>query len=468
MTQTLASGADALQEILHPFRGTLANTTELRAHINHSSRLMIRQGSLLQNTSSVTGGLSARAHRGGAFGFSSTPEFSRHAAERVLSEADRNARQFAGSNPVSLPASGTGTGVFDYRTSLERWPASRRIDFLKTLDDYCRSTFTDLTNVDLSLSGLALEKALITSDGADTYSYVPRANVMANFSIKASDGSLIELYDLTGGFGEIEDNFNDPQDLYPILHQLYDDLRAKAEGIYATSGEHTVVLDSDVAGILAHEAIGHTVEADLVLAGSIAGDYIGQSVASELITLVDGPERGFDGRASIAIHVDDEGTPCRETTIIDKGILKSFLHNKDTARRFDVEPTGNARAYAFSDEPLVRMRNTAIRPGTSKIEEMISGIDNGYYLVRSSNGQADSTSEFMFGVTKGYEIKNGQLGRAIRDVTIAGTAFDMLKTVTAVSDGTTWSCGGMCGKKQMIPVGMGGPAIACRIHVGGR
>jgi TldD protein len=68
----------------------------------------------------------------------------------------------------------------------------------------------------------------------------------------------------------------------------------------------------------------------------------------------------------------------------------------------------------------------------------------------------------------GYEIKNGKLGDALRDTTISGVAFDMLKTVTMVSDDMIWASGGMCGKKQMIPVGMGGPAIRCRVNVGGR
>jgi TldD protein len=70
-------------------------------------------------------------------------------------------------------------------------------------------------------------------------------------------------------------------------------------------------------------------------------------------------------------------------------------------------------------------------------------------------------------VTLGYEIRGGRLGRAITDTTISGVAFDMLKSVTMVSDEMRWSCAGMCGKKQIIPVGMGGPSIKCRIHVGG-
>jgi TldD protein len=114
------------------------------------------------------------------------------------------------------------------------------------------------------------------------------------------------------------------------------------------------------------------------------------------------------------------------------------------------------------------MRNTAIMPGTDKLDDMIASIDNGYYLIKPGNGQADSTSEFMFAVTLGYEIKSGKLGRAIRDTTISGVAFDMLKTVTMVSPDMKWISSGMCGKKQPIPVGMGGPAVKCKVTIGGR
>ena len=95
-------------------------------------------------------------------------------------------------------------------------------------------------------------------------------------------------------------------------------------------------------------------------------------------------------------------------------------------------------------------------------------MEDGYYMIATGNGQADTTGEFMFGVTMGYEIKKGKLGRAILDTTITGVAFDMLKTVDMVSDRMEWSCSGTCGKKQPMPVGMGGPDIRCRITVGGR
>ena len=74
----------------------------------------------------------------------------------------------------------------------------------------------------------------------------------------------------------------------------------------------------------------------------------------------------------------------------------------------------------------------------------------------------------MFGVTMGYEIKGGKLGKALLDTTISGVAFDMLKTVDMVSDTVVWCSSGFCGKKQPMPVGMGGPALRCKVKIGGR
>ena len=114
------------------------------------------------------------------------------------------------------------------------------------------------------------------------------------------------------------------------------------------------------------------------------------------------------------------------------------------------------------------MRNTAILPGTSKLEDMIASIDDGYYFIDTNNGQADTTGEFMFGICMGYEIKNGKLGRALLDTTISGVAFEMLKTVDMLSDTMSWASSGFCGKKQPMPVGLGGPDVKCKVTIGGR
>lgn len=221
-------------------------------------------------------------------------------------------------------------------------------------------------------------------------------------------------------------------------------------------------------GMLSHEAVGHTVEADLVLGGSVAAASLNKRVASDKVSLVDFAHTAFGKTAPLPIYLDDEGTPTEDVVIIKDGILVGYMNNRESAEHFCMKPSGNARAFDFSDEPLIRMRNTAILPGTDKLKDMIASVDDGYYLISSGNGQADLTGEFMFSVSMGYEIKKGKIGRALLDTTVSGVAFDMLKTVDMVSDEVIWSSSGYCGKKQPMPVGLGGPALRCRIMMGGR
>ena len=157
-----------------------------------------------------------------------------------------------------------------------------------------------------------------------------------------------------------------------------------------------------------------------------------------------------------------------DDVLIKDGILTGYMNDRESAAEYGMTPTGNARGWTFSDEPLIRMRNTCILPGKHSVEDLIASVDDGYYLIDSGNGQADLTGEFMFGVTCGYEIKNGKLGRALLDTTVTGVAFDMLKTVDMVSDKVEWSSSGFCGKKQPMAVGMGGPHMRCKIMIGGR
>lgn len=457
-------------ERLERIVGTAPGYAELRLHRNTSRSLFMRQGTVLENSSATLAGSSGRCYALGTFGFASAPAEDDAALQRVLREARANADTLgshAAYTDRPLPKTPRGEGIYDYRSRRAKLPASARIEILKKLDAYIRAHCPNLLNIDLGLQELAIEKAVATSEGARTFAVSPRVVLYVRLAMQSADGP-VQLGELFGGFGEFEDHAEALAAAQSAVDGLYNDLRRKAEGVFPDAGFHDVVLDSELAGILAHEAIGHTCEADLVLAGSIAGGRIGQKVASEKVTLMDQGGRGFDGGSTIAIHVDDEGTPCRDVAIIEKGVLRSYLNNKATAQELETEPTGNARAFTFADEPIVRMRSTCIMPGKDKLEDMIGAVERGYYLKRSSNGQADLTSEFMFGIVCGYEIVNGKLGRAIRDTTISGVAFDVLQAVTHVGDTMKWANGGFCGKKTLIPVGMGGPAIKTKLSIGGR
>jgi len=141
-----------------------------------------------------------------------------------------------------------------------------------------------------------------------------------------------------------------------------------------------VILDQELAGVFIHEAVGHAAEADHVAEGnSILTGLIGSQIAPYCITVIDDPSmHGFG-----YYPVDDEGVESRPTTLIEEGVLKSYLHNRETAALFpDTGRPGNARSQGLA-RPIIRMSNTYIENGDSSFGEMLSEIKDGIYLIGS-------------------------------------------------------------------------------------
>lgn len=443
--------------------------TELRGQASRTRRVACVSGSLLTNTRTDISGVSARVYKNGTYGFSSMAEYTPEAARAVLRAASENAAFMdshvrRGKPPLPrLP---------DTARPLERDihdPEQRLyIDFARALDDKLAARYQNLTSRRVVIHEDSMEKLLRVSSGADAHIISPRSYCYIFLTAETPQGMPVDLFTVVGGEGTFDMNFTDPEALLPQADELYEQLMQKREGVYADAGEKTVILGGMMTGMLAHEAVGHTVEADLVLGGSVAAHCLGKRVASDKVTLTDFAHTAFGARVPLPVFVDDEGTEARDVTLIRDGILTGYMNSRESAQHFGMEPAGNARAWLFSDEPLIRMRNTAVHPGTDKLADMIASVDDGYYLINSGNGQADTTGEFMFGVTMGYEIRHGKLGRALLDTTISGVAFEMLKTVDMVSDEVVWASSGFCGKKQPMPVSMGGPALRCKVMIGGR
>ena len=460
-----------LQDILTTKKSlfTTGAHTELRGQKNRNRRVVLLNGDVIGNVRSDVSGISARVYKGGVYGFSSMAEYNDEAAETVLKAATENAAfmdRHAGAGKPPLPV--LQARQFAPQGDIHEPAQKVYVDFAREVDAYIAKHYPKLVARRLVSTEDSMEKLIVTSDGADGHIIAPRSYLYVMMTAQTDEGTPVELFKAFGGKGTFDLNFPDPAALYPEIDALYERVMQKREGVYADAGEKTVILGGMMTGMLSHEAVGHTVEADLVLGGSVAAHHLNKPVASELVNLTDFAHTAFGEECPLPVYIDDEGTEAKDVPLIENGILTGYMNSRESAQHFGMEPAGNARAWQFSDEPLIRMRNTAVHPGMDKLEDMISSIDDGYYLLDSSNGQADTTGEFMFGVTMGYEIKNGKIGKALLDTTISGVAFDMLKTVDMVSDRMDWASSGFCGKKQPMPVGMGGPALRCKVKIGGR
>ncbi|MCG3224825.1 MAG: TldD/PmbA family protein, partial [Candidatus Heimdallarchaeota archaeon] len=123
----------------------------------------------------------------------------------------------------------------------------------------------------------------------------------------------------------------------------------------------------------------------------------------------------------------------------------------------------------FSDEPIVRMRNTYFEAGELSMDELYESIGEGYLLGTLQNGQADSSGEFMFGAVEGYTIKNGELTEELfQNPVVTGNAFEVLSNILGVGKDFEINLGaGFCGKEQPAKVDAGGPYIALKAMLAG-
>jgi TldD protein len=225
-------------------------------------------------------------------------------------------------------------------------------------------------------------------------------------------------------------------------------------------GTYPVVLDPKLAGVFVHEAFGHLSEADFVYENPQArammtlGRRFGRP---ELIIGDDGSAAGLRG----TLPFDDEGTPTRNTILVQNGVLVGRLHSRETAARMEEAPTGNARALSYRHPPIVRMTNTYIANGRGTRDDLVRDIPLGVYACDAMGGQT-YLEDFSFTAGHAYMIRDGRIAELVKDVVIAGNLFQTLDRIDGIAGDFQWNeLGGGCGKggQSPLPVTEGAPHI---------
>jgi TldD protein len=230
------------------------------------------------------------------------------------------------------------------------------------------------------------------------------------------------------------------------------------------AGKFRALIEEDLVGVLAHESFGHLSEADfIVTGGSPLTDKVGQRLGTEHATIIDGGVPNIQKYGGTWLPYDDQGTPAGRTTVLEKGILKHYLHNRGTAKKLNQEPTGNARAVSFVFPPIPRMTNTYFMPGILSEEEAIEQLDTGIYAIQTSGGQVEGDGSFLFMARRGYWVENGEIKYPIREVSLSGNILQLLTNVEGATKDLKLHGGyfGGCGKGAQfpLPVADGGPKL---------
>ena len=378
-----------------------------------------------------------------------SPVLSGHAGTWADAPAANSTALYIGDNPLD------GTEFVD------------KVKLLEEINAYARAKDNRVRQVSVSLAGEWQAVSIIRPDTAPLFDIRPL--VRLDVSLVVGEGERQETGHSGRGGRANYAQWLAPENWQEQVHNALKQAVTNLDSIPAPAGEMDVVLGPGWPGILLHEAVGHGLEGDFNRKKTSAfSDRIGERVASPGVTVIDDgtlPDR----RGSLTI--DDEGTPTSKTVLIEDGILKGYMQDRQNARLMGMDPTGNGRRESYNCQPMPRMTNTYMLGGNHEPDEILASVKDGIYAVSFGGGQVDITSgKFVFSCTEAYEVKNGKLGAPLKGATLIGTGPESMQRISMIGNDMQLDEGiGTCGKAgQGVPVGVGQPTLRLEgLTVGG-
>ncbi|WP_116087147.1 TldD/PmbA family protein [Tropicimonas sp. IMCC34011] len=433
-----------------------AEDGELFLERRRSEVLAFDDGRLRTASYDAAEGFGLRAVKGETAGYAHSTEIS----EAALKRAAETARLAVGDGGGVLADSPLPTNRKLYGDDDPIAGASFgvKVETLREIDAFLRDLDPRVVQVSASVAAGLQEVEILRPDGLRVADIRPMSRI--NISVIVEENGRREQGGMGGG-GRVGLTGLIARDSWePVAREALRIARVNLRAEAAPAGVMDVVLGPGWPGILLHEAIGHGLEGDANRKRSSAfAGLMGQRIAAPGVTVVDDgtiPDR----RGSIT--VDDEGTPSGRTVLIEDGILKAYMQDRQNGRLMGTGSTGNGRRESFAHTPMPRMTNTVMLGGDSDPADILASLGDGLYAVGFGGGQVDITSgKFVFSCTEAYRVKNGKVGAPVKGATLIGDGATALSHIRGIGNDMSLDPGiGNCGKAgQWVPVGVGQPTL---------
>lgn len=401
-------------------------------------------------------GFGMRVIAGEASGNAHSGELTLDAITRAAETVRQAKRGYSGNLALSptptnrqlyAPIDPTETPDFTVKTGL-----------LAEIDAWVRAKEPRTVQVSVSLAG-SHEEIDILRPGGEAFHDI-RPLVRLNISVTLEHKGRRESASSGAGGRAAYDEWIEPKRWQALAERALRKASINLESIPAPAGEMEVVLGPGWPAVLLHEAVGHGLEGDFNRKGtSVYSGRIGEQVASKGVTVVDDGTI-HDRRGSLSF--DDEGTSTNRTVLIEDGILKGYMQDRQNARLMGVQPTGNGRRESYDATVMPRMTNTVMLGGKDDPDEIVASIKSGIWAVDFGGGQVDITSgNFVFQCTEAYLVENGKVVAPVKNATLIGHGPTSLSQVSMIGNDFAMDDGvGTCGKAgQSVPVGVGQPTL---------
>ena len=418
-------------------------------------------------------GLGVRALIGSSWGFYAVADLSESAARRAGREASDIAKASALVAGPPLELADVPVADASYETPHIEDPfavaLSEKTDLLlgvtatmQVVDGVALAsanlTFWDTKKWFVSSQGHRIHQHLVESGGG-----FDATAIGENETQRRSFPQSFGQYE-TGGF-EVVRRWDYPGNAVRVAEEAVALLTAPE----MDEGSRALILEASQLGLQIHESVGHAIELDRILGWEAA--FAGTShlelprlskhrYGSDLMNVTaDATLPGALG----TFGFDDEGTPAQRVPIVDEGLWVGVLSGRDTAAIAAVSPGGMVRGDGYSRLPMVRMTNVGLLPGDSSLAEIISETKDGVYMATNRSWSIDDKRlNFQFGCEIGWEVKDGRLGRMVRNPTYTGITPQFWASLDMLSGGEEWVHWGTpnCGKGQPIQVAHTGHSAA--------
>lgn len=374
-------------------------------------------------TSNTRGGLCFRCRVNGKMGYASTELMSESEMHELVERAVQNAENTEKEDNVGIFE---GSESYGSTNSPEYMPLSpnemKAIALTIQKENYAASeSVTDGTQ-----SAVITQKNIIrivNSNGIDLMN-VSGGNIAYSVAVISKDGEYKDDFAMTE-IGRLSEKELAEKAVKGALDKL------GSESV--ETGKYNVVISGKqmrtILSVFADAFSAKTAQAGM---SQLSGKE-GEKIAAEIINITDDPMR--EG-VTVQIPFDAEGVAAYKKTVVDGGVLKTLLHNRETALKAGVKTTGNASKGAYYSPIGVSPYAFCIEAGKNTLQELFDRADNGIYVteVKGLHAGANAvTGEFSI-ESAGYMIENGKRSRPVRSFTISGNFFELLKVIDAISD----------------------------------
>jgi len=433
-----------------------------------------------QVCTSKSAGLGLRVLVDGAWGFCATPHLDPRSLEKTAEEAVRVAAASAHFKK------GDGVSLAPLEPLKARWQTPHKVDPLTVKVEDKVGLLSDVISAAMKVPGVSRAQASMMSFREDKEFMSTDGRQIEQTSIHS--GAAISA--MARGEGDVQSrSFSDYADGgYEFVESL--DLVGRVERLATEVVEllkapqcpakvTDLVMGGSMVALQIHESCGHPVELDRVL---------GQEATFAGTSFLTPDKRGTLRYGSPAVHMvadatargglgsfgfDDEGVEAQRTDLIVDGIFRDYLTSRELAPMFGQESNGTMRAVGWQNIPLIRMTNINLEPGDWTLDEIIKDTKEGIFVEEPRSWSLDDKRlNFHFGQEIAYEIKDGSLGKKLKNAAHTGITPEFWNSCDAVAGSREWHIWGTpgCAKGepvQVIHVGHGAsPARFRKVKVG--